>query len=443
MKKNGFEDKRLLEAVDHIDKKYISEALGYYDNIEKSVPKRRVGYILSLAACLALLVAAVPLITYLIPRIGTAVGIGTSDGPAGAVGSSDMLSENEQSTEDLGIPEPEGGLTFIEHVGEVPEEFKKIVEDDLFSSADIYGDILLTYRHGENSDLIRILDKAGNILGEIVIDDPLSYLSQFIQCSDGNFLAVVTTRIMTESGSLTTYIKLVKFDSRGKVIFNCDYQGYSTEVFRDIVEVDDGYIFIGIRYVKTTASKRSQIDIAAIKLSADGKVENYIEFGGNDHDTVRYIEKTENGIRLYFVMREQGEEKTSSFQKYDLDSHLNITKRTEITEEEIPDDDKPWFTIDGKPYYHYEDFFEDYDRKKIFSYTVIEYGDFVIAVYDRFTSTMTFPEYAISSTISPLSYYTERVYAAYTKQGKLIWRTAFDTSNYEFIKELLDKQNKN
>jgi hypothetical protein len=344
---------------------------------------------------------------------------------------------------DNGIPEPEGGLTFIEHVGEVPEEFKKIVEDNLFSGAEIYGDILLTYRNGENRDLIRILDKAGNILGEIVIDDPLSYLSQFIQCSDGNFLAVVTTRIMTESGSLTTYIKLVKFDSRGKVIFNCDYQGYSTEVFRDIVEVDDGYIFIGIRYVKTTASKRSQIDIAAIKLSADGKVENYIEFGGNDHDTVRYIEKTENGIRLYFVMREQGEEKTSSFQKYDLDSHLNITKRTEITEEEIPDDDKPWFTIDGKPYYHYEDFFEDYDRKKTLSYTVIEYDDFVIATYSRFTSTMTFPEHAISSSISPLSYYTERVYAAYTKQGKLIWRTAFDTSNYEFIKELLDKQNKN
>ncbi len=449
MKKNGFEDKRLLEAVDHIDKKYISEALGYYDNIEKSVPKRRVGYILSLAACLALLVAAVPLITYLIPRIGTAVGIGTSDGPAGAVGSSDMLSENEQSTEDLGIPEttennydipePEGGLNFIEHVGEVPEEFKKIVEDNLFSGAEIYGDILITYRNRDNNDLIRILDKSGKVMGEIVIDEPRSYFYRSIQCSDGNFIAFIDTRDAIDSA---IRIKLIKFDKHGKVLFDNDYQ-YSRDVFQNIVEVDDGFICIGTRAVKTAASKRSQIDIAAIKLSADGKVENYIEFGGNDYDTIHHVEKMGNGARLYFVMREQGEKKTSSWQRYDLDSNLNITKRTEITENDVPNEDDPWFTIDGKPYYDYEDFFEDYDIKKIFSYTIIEYDDFVITTYSRFTSTMTFPEHAVSSTISPLSYYTERVYAAYTKQGKLIWRTAFDTSNYEFIKELLDKQNTN
>ena len=447
MKKNGFEDKRLLEAVDHIDKKYISEALGYYDNIEKSVPKRRVGYILSLAACLALLVAAVPLITYLIPRIGTAVGVGTTDGPAGIVGSSDMLSENEQSTEDLGIPEttennydipePEGGLNFIEHVGEVPEEFKKIVEDNLFSGAEIYGDILITYRNRDNNDLIRILDKSGKVMGEIVIDEPRSYFYRSIQCSDGNFIAFIDTRDAIDSA---IRIKLIKFDKHGKVLFDNDYQ-YSRDVFRNIVEVDDGFICIGTRAVKTAASKRSQNDIAVIKLSADGKVENYIEFGGNDYDTIHHVEKMGNGARLYFVMREQGEKKTSSWQRYDLDSNLNITKRTEITENDVPNEDDPWFTIDGKPYYHYEDFFEDYDRKKTLSYTVIEYDDFVIATYSRFTSTMTFPEHAISSSISPLSYYTERVYAAYTKQGKLIWRTAFDTSNYEFIKELLDKQN--
>ena len=117
MKKNGFEDKRLLEAIDHIDKKYISEALGYYGDVERSAPKRRVGYILSLAACLALLIAAVPLITYLIPRIGIIIG-----GNAGA-GSDQVSTEKNYD-----IPEPEGGLNFIEHVGEVPEEFKEIIE---------------------------------------------------------------------------------------------------------------------------------------------------------------------------------------------------------------------------------------------------------------------------------------------------------------------------
>lgn len=350
------------------------------------------------------------------------------DDPSWVVTSSET--EPPETEEEFAAPIPEGGLDFIEHVGEVPEEFKKIVEDDLFSGATIYGDILLTYRNGDNNDLIRILDKSGKVMGEIVIDEPLSSFYRSIQCSDGNFIAFVDTR---DSIYSATHIKLVKFDKHGKVLFDNDYQ-YSRDVFQNIVEVDDGFICIGTCLAKTDASKRSQNDIAVIKLSSDGRVENYIEFGGNDYDTIHHVEKTGNGARLYFVMREQGEKKTSSWLRYDFDSDLNITKRTEITENDVPDEDDPRFTIDGKPYDRYEDFFPDYSQKDLF-YTIIEYDDFVIAIYNRFTSTMTFREYMLSSSFSPLSYYTEKVYAAYTKQGKLIWRTAFDTTNYEMLKE--------
>lgn len=433
------ENIRFLDSVNYIDDRFISEVLAEVKlprDADDGRPRRAWKQIAVLAACVVLLGAIFPVVSWLIGRSQIEPG-----GNPGAQSGDTTLADAEQlettppETEERFSPIPEGELDFIEHVGTVPEEFKKIVEDDLFSGADIYGDILLTYRNGDNSDLIRILDKSGNVMGEIVIDEPLSYFYRSIQCSDGNFIAFVDTRDAIDSA---IRIKLVKFDMHGNVLFDNDYQ-YSRNVFQNIVEVDDGFICIGTRAVKTAASKRSQNDIAAIKLSADGQVENYIEFGGNDYDTIHHVEKTENGARLYFVMREQGEKRTSSWQKYDLDSDLNITKRTEITENDVPDEDDPWFTIDGKPYYRYEDFFTDYNRQKNFFYTIIEYDDFVIAVYKRFTSTMTFPEYAVSSTISPLSYYTEKVYAAYTKHGELIWRTAFDTTDYEMLKELYEK----
>lgn len=413
-----------LDSINYIDDKYIAEVLA-----DVKLPKdaddgrlrRAWKQIAVLAACAVILGALFPVVTRLIGRSQ----IDPGGNPGGQSGKTTPI-----EGEELSYPIPEGGLDFIEHVGEVPEEFKKIVEDDLFSGATIYGDILLTYRNGDNNDLIRILDKSGKVMGEMVIDEPLSCFYRSIQCSDGNFIAFVDTR---DSIYSATHIKLVKFDMHGNVLFDNDYQ-YSRDVFQNIVEVDDGFICIGTCLAKTDASKRSQNDIAVIKLSSDGRVENYIEFGGNDYDTIHHVEKTGNGARLYFVMREQGEKRTSSWQRYDFDSDLKITKRTEITENDVPDEDDPRFTIDDKPYDRYEDFFPDYSQKDLF-YTIIEYDDFVIAIYNRFTSTMTFREYMLSSSISPLSYYTEKVYAAYTKQGELIWRTAFDTTNYEMLKE--------
>lgn len=445
MKKNGFDDKRLLDAVNHIDKKYISEALGYYGDVEKSAPKHRVGYILSLAACLALLIAAAPLITYLIPRIGTVVGIGTSDGPAGAVGSSDMLSENEQITEDLGIPEPEGGLTFIEHVGEVPEEFKKIIEENLFHSAFVYGDRLIKHVSTEDEHIFRFFDKSGNITRQAVYpksEKHLSMNSKFLDSED-NLLVHFTVSYQDKANRPIHYAKIVKFDADGKIVFDINLPE-GTGGFDYMVETDDGYIFPGEIDVKTQTVKKG--DVYVVKLTFDGKIQNTVTIGTADEfDTVCNVEKGENGAVLYICLQEkkEGDQKSvRNYYRYDIKKDLTIKNITPITENDVPERG-PFYFIDGKGLYSVEEFIVDVDNLDYSPSELIDYGDFVLSVGNRYTSDYDFLKDGLSSVLQIKSFYTETVYAAYTKQGELIWRTAVDSSNYDMIKTLLGDQTGN
>ncbi len=69
----NYRDPRLLEMLDHIDPKYIEKTKKYYKSVPakgahnaKIDPKRQIKYIVALVACLALLSAFIPIVTYII-----------------------------------------------------------------------------------------------------------------------------------------------------------------------------------------------------------------------------------------------------------------------------------------------------------------------------------------------------------------------------------------
>ena len=71
------ENRRLLEALSFIDDSIVSDMLAEIKvpdapspERNKKVTRRSLRYFLTLAACLMLLIAAVPIITYFVPRIG-------------------------------------------------------------------------------------------------------------------------------------------------------------------------------------------------------------------------------------------------------------------------------------------------------------------------------------------------------------------------------------
>jgi hypothetical protein len=100
----------------------------------------------------------------------------------------------------------------------------------------------------------------------------------------------------------------------------------------------------------------------------------------------------------------------------------------------------PFYFIDGKGLYSINEFIADYEVLDYFGSELIDYGDFVLFVGNRYTSDYDIIKDGAAPIIPIKSYYTETVYAAYTKDGELIWRTAVDSTNYEMIKELLEEQ---
>lgn len=449
MKKNGFEDKRLLEAVDHIDKKYISEALGYYDNIEKSVPKRRVGYILSLAACLALLVAAVPLITYLIPRIGTAVGIGTSDGPAGAVGSSDVLSESEIYTDnpisESPIPETDpftedwGEITYssrdedmsdrdlIERVGTVPKEFYEIINNKLFVNSYATGDRVYVRSDVDGEPDLTVYDKYGQLIAEIDLEGGVdSY--RIYELSDGNYLKIraYDSYYTIKDGVDTKHVikaSVEKFTKDGVSLFETEFDILSDLYF--VGEVDGGYIISG--GLQNWAHIKEQ-NYYLYKLDHSGNIVKQIEFKEADGYSIRKIEYIEEEIVLYNYNK-----KSKNYYKIYLNDSLS-TKKTVASDAPVS---KTIYSSGFRNYYAYwnaQDFFSGLYEEEGQIKSVIYYEDFILFISEH--DTKCFQYYTPHWDGSNIASYTETVYAAYTYDAELIWRTAVDSTDYEYLASL-------
>ncbi len=435
MKKNGFEDKRLLEAVDHIDKKYISEALGYYDNIEKSVPKRRVGYILSLAACLALLVAAVPLITYLIPRIGTAVGIGTSDGPAGAVGSSDMLSEDEANVGEITYSHHTDDVSdreLIEHIGEVPKEFVDIINQNVFADIQISGGKVIKYADPPYN--IEVYDLSGKLLHRIDIQTDVPefwyYEHKVHSLSDGTYLFVVPYQVTYSSqGKNIINDRVVRFDENGKVIFDIDLD-IKASGFEFFAETDDAYILADGSYQRRYCH--------FIKIDKSGKITKKIEMGGDEYDRLYAVEYV-NGT-LYALMRNRAltGRQNGPVVTVKFDSDLNVIGY--LNREAFPFQKRKQYAVSS--YMLVSEFLESRfpDKEKEteapsgmrhLATAVIEYDDFILLVSEHDTKHY----YPLLPMSTPFSF-TETVYTAYSFDGNILWRAAVDSTDYESLARL-------
>lgn len=428
------ENRRLLEALSFIDDSIVSDMLAEIKipdapspERNKKVTRRSLRYFLTLAACLMLLIAAVPLITYLIPRIGVIFS-----GNAGA----------GSGTDEYDIPIPEGGLTFIEHVGEVPDEFKKIIEENLFRSAFVYGDHLIKHVSTEDEYIFRFFDKSGNITRQAVYpksEKHLSINSKFLDSED-NLLVHFTVSYLNKANRPIHYAKIVKFDTDGNIVFDVDLAEGSGN-FDFMTETDDGYIFPG--GINEKNSKTHKEDVFIAKLSLDGTVQNTVTIGtSGEFDSVCNAEKADNGAILYLCLQEtkEGDKRaTWNYYRYDVKNDLTVENITPITENDVPERG-PFYFIDGKGLYSINEFIADYEVLDYLGAELIEYDDFVLFVSDRFTSDYDLIKDGVKAVIPITFYYRETVYAAYTKDGELIWRTAVDSTNYEMIKELLEEQ---
>ena len=155
------DDKRLLGALDYIDEKYIAEVTESYKVFEESdgkisvrrAVKTSVKQIVILAACAMLLSVAIPIVSYIVPQVGEMLG-----GNAGNIGEPETL--DMEGFADM------SERNLIEHIGEVPEKFAEIINQNLFKNIRVSGDKIIKASSDDKYN-IEVYDLYGNLLHKI------------------------------------------------------------------------------------------------------------------------------------------------------------------------------------------------------------------------------------------------------------------------------------
>lgn len=437
-----FDDKRLLGVLDGVDQKFIAEALESYDiaepqRVRKAPIYRRVAL---LAACLLLITAAFPVVNYVLPRFGVTwggnAGAGSEDSieGTGSVDSIDMSEFADMSERDL-----------IEHVGEVPEEFKKIVEQNLFADIRVSGGSKII-KEVEDPYGIEVYDLYGKLLHriDIKVEKPVyGWWSdhKIHSLSDGTYLLIIPYHKYNGSEQaykgIVTDARVVRFDEKGNILFNTKLDitdGLCK--FEFFYETGDAYLLIGGSYQKW--------DSYFVKIDKSGKVLKNIQMGGEESDRLYWVYYTDGELVAY--MREHTlSQKAADTQKVIMDDSFNILSYNSAVSYSYP-----MFYLQPSGRWNVRNFVLGYNpqmKDDDIPATggnvtgVIEYDDFVLIISER--DTKMFPY--LPMFWSSHCYYTETVYTAHALDGTILWRTAVDSTDYArlvAVKQLCEDERK-
>ncbi len=420
------DDKRLLGALDYIDEKYIAEVTESYKVFEESdgkvsvrrAVKTSVKQIAILAACAMLLSLAVPIVSYIVPQMGEMLG-----GNAGNIGEPetfDMEGFADMSERDL-----------IEHIGEVPEEFAEIINQNLFKNIRVSGDKIIKAASDDKYN-IEVYDLYGNLLHKIKYKfEPaggnLSYRNNIHALSDGNYMMIIphTTYYVIsapgQSEQREVEARAIKFNKNGRAIFDTLLETKCGE-FEYFFEIDSGYLLIGGSYQKR--------DRYFLKLDKHGNLTDNLKGGSSEHDRLYHAEYGEDGLVMYL--------RDFARSGYDI-LRQRYSDDYALLESEKYDSDKPYTEFYQLPTGHwnvrnfvlgYNPGHKDDPEMPMLGYvsSVIEYDDFILIVSERDTYE--------ADNIHFLHMYTETVYTAYTYDAEIIWRSAVDSTDYERLAEI-------
>lgn len=420
-----FTDKRLLGALDYIDERFIAEvtesytfeAPGEYKRDKKTL-FRTYRRLAMLAACFVLISAVFPIVHYVLPRFGITVG---GNAGAGSEDSIDMSQFADMSERDL-----------IEHVGEVPEEFKKIVEQNLFADIRVSGGKII--KEVEDPYGIEVYDLYGNLLHRIDIKVEKPEYGwwnghQIHSLSDGTYLLVIPYHKYNGSDQaykgIVTDARVVRFDEKGNILFNTKLDitdGLCK--FEFFFETGGAYLLIGGSYQKW--------DSYYVKIDKSGKVLKNKQMGGEESDRLYWVNYTDGNLVAY--MREHTlSKKTADTQKVLMDDSFNIINYHSadgtdgdsfplIYQQPTGSWNVRGFVLGYSP--GHKDDPEPATWGRVSS--VIEYDDFVLIISERETKMYPYLPMFWSSHC----YYTETVYTAHALDGTILWRTAVDSTDY-------------
>lgn len=329
----------------------------------------------------------------------------------------------------------------VEPVGEVPDEFKNIVENNLFYRASAHGEKLIKIESTPLDDsghnqrcLIQTMDKHGASLLEYeTTSDRNHRIDTYIPTLDNGILFVlgfqdsaVEDAWASDSGFVS---RIIKTDKDGNVQFDTSFDQLEGSAFKYCFETNDHFYFFGEYQTPETKKKGvySPSDIIMHILDKQGNCLKSSVISGSDFDHIGYVKMIDDHFTLFIHSQsDDGDFEGSNSNGYIKHWTFTVNDSLETTEKCLSNDSMYSNQLigikDGTNIYRENPLFSAFDAGS--PSALIDYGDFYLIVSENKTGVYENKPPFISAVL----YYSETVYSTYNDSGELLFRAAVDSS---------------
>lgn len=344
-----------------------------------------------------------------------------------------------ENTKQVAIPDAPKSVA---QVGQIPDDFRHIVETDLFDGIIAFENRLLKAEIVETNEEhrvvthhIQMMDLYGNMLANYICNsDDAYHVNVLTATQDGGFLFVLgfsdyaydQDSWASDKGFAS---RIIKCDENGNLLFDTPLDGVEGRALKHCFEVNEHFYFFGTLETPETKTRgvSSPSDIYMVVLDSTGTVVNTQIIAGSDFDSLDAAEITENGFVLSVsAQSDDGDFVGSQSNGYPKDWIFTVNYDLDITGKEMKTGrdylDSRLGEKNGKTIYKSDSLLTNFDAGTPDAF--IDYGDFCLIVSSNNTGVYEKTPPMISS----IWYYTESVYSAYDYSGNLIFRASVDSS---------------
>lgn len=330
----------------------------------------------------------------------------------------------------------------VEQVGQISDEFKNIVENNVFYGITAFDGRLLKTEVCSNDEenqtvtqQVRMLDTYGNDLAAYTCSsDDAYHVTTLTATDDGGFLFVLgfedyayDQNIWASDKGFASHV--IKCDKEGNLQFDTPFDGVEGSALRYCFEKNGQFYLFGT--IQTPEMKTrgvySPSDIYMVILDKNGAVLKSHCIAGSDYDSLNVAEVSDN----YFLLSIRSQSDDGDFSGFDSNGRstdwvITVDDDLEIIDKKLETgrafNDYRIGEKDGVPVYMSNELLNGFDAGSPAAF--IDYGDFYMIVSENITGIYENTPLVLSS----IWYYTETVYSAYDYDGNLIFRASVDSS---------------
>ncbi len=330
----------------------------------------------------------------------------------------------------------------VEQIGQVPEAFKQIIQNNLFKDAVAFEQRLLKTeicaQDEENNVLehrVLMSDLYGNELAAYTCRADAAYnVTTLTATADGGFLFVLgfIDYSLPQGGWASDAgfaSRVIKCDQNGNLQFDTALDQIEGASLRFCFEKGGRFYFFGNQQTPETdrTGVGSPTDIYMAILDHTGAFLKSQTIAGTDFDNLDMAEMSRNGFLLSICSQsDDGAFAGSDSGGYGVEWVIEVDDNLEIIQKRKTEGrgyfDKRLGFKDGVPFYASNSILKSFDAgtPRLF----IDYGDFYLIVSENNTGIYeNQPPF-----INAIWYYKETVYTAYEDNGDLIFRASVDSS---------------